>query len=281
MNDTMTTALHNSAMLATLTISQWTARKHDSSVSAEVEKAHQAKDAGRYNKMLIDKAALEPISKIANAARQYHYKMTLPWGDNGDRLLPASLFMDYTETLNGYRTEFRQRVREFVATYPDLCQAARSRLGTMYNAEDYPASFEISERFEIATEFTPVATANDFRVQLNEEYVTSIKRDIEQRMETRQRDAMKHCYDRVKEVVSRIHERLADKDNTFRDTLITNAEELLALLPALNITGDQELIDIGNEVKELLVHPDRLRQDDTLRSETADKAKAILAKFGM
>src|SRR5438094_45147 len=81
-------------------------------------------------------------------------------------------------------------------------------------------------RFGINIEFTPVPTSHDFRVNLNEEYVASIREDIEQRMVNRQREAMKHCWTRVREVVGKIHERLADKDNTFRDTLITNAEEL-------------------------------------------------------
>lgn len=275
------TALHQSAMLATLNISQWTARKYDKKVSVEVEQQHQAKDAGRFNKLLIDKEALEPINKIAGAARAYHYKMTLPWGDNGDRLLPAMLFMDYTDAMRGYKAEFAKRVDEFVHKYPDLCNTAYKRLGTMYNSSDYPGASEIRSRFELVTEFTPVPTANDFRVQLNEEYVGSIRRDIEARMNARQQEAVKHCFERVKEVVGHIHERLVDKDKTFRDSLITNAQELLALLPALNITGDQVLTDLAEEVKLLLVNPDRLRQDETLREQTANRANEILKKFGM
>ena len=38
--------IQSRAMLANLSISQWTARKYDKSVSSEVEKAHAAHDAG-------------------------------------------------------------------------------------------------------------------------------------------------------------------------------------------------------------------------------------------
>jgi len=276
-----TDTLNHSAMLATLTISQWTARKYDKSVSKQVEAQHQAKDAGRYNKMLVGKESLESIQKIANATRTYHYKLTLPWGDNGDRLLPATLFQDYADSMRKYKAEFDARVREFVRDYPQLKEEARTRLGTMYDPFDYPLATDIAGRFELKTEFTPVPTSGDFRVNLNAEYVDYIKRDIESRMEQRLREATKHCWMRVKEVVSHIHERLSDKDKTFRDTLISNAEELIAILPALNITNDPDLVEIADEVKALLIHPDRLRQDETLRSQTADKAAAILAKFGM
>lgn len=276
---TATDALHNSAMLAALNISQWTARKYDKGVSKEVEAQHQAKDAGRFNKMLIAKESLESISKIASAARTYHYKMTLPWGDNGERLLPATLFQGYADAIRGYRQEFDARVRAFVQAYPQLKLDAIKRLGTMYNPLDYPDVNAIHARFALAVEFTPVPTAGDFRVNLNAEYVDEIKRELTVRLEGRQRQAMKDCYTRVREVVGHIHERLEDKDKTFRDTLISNAEELLAILPALNITGDTELTRLSEEVKTLLVAPERLRADEGLRSETAKRAEAILAKF--
>lgn len=274
-----TTTLQDSAMLATLTISQWTNRKHDKSVSKQVEQQHQAKDAGRYNKMLIDKTALEPISKIASAARLYHYKVTLPWGDNGDRLLPASLFQGYADTMRQYKSEFDARVHEFVLAYPGLVSAARARLGTMYEATDYPSAGEIRGKFSIDTDFTPVPTANDFRVNLNEEFVSSIKSKIEHNIQARQADAVKHCWTRVREVVEHIQERLSDKDKTFRDSLIQNALELVEILPALNITNDPELARIGLEVKDILVPAQRLRDDDSLRSATAARAAEILANL--
>jgi hypothetical protein len=112
--------LQESAMLVTLTVSQWTARKHDKSVSAEVDQTHGAKDGGRYNKLLIRKDALDPIAKIESAARTYLYKMTFAWGDNGDRLLPAALFLEFSQTMSQFRIEFEQRVRDFVAEYPAL-----------------------------------------------------------------------------------------------------------------------------------------------------------------
>jgi hypothetical protein len=271
--------LQDRAMLTVLTISQWTNRKHDKNVSNEVEKAHAAKDAGRYNKQLIDKAALEPLSKIASAARDYHYTVTLPWGNNGERLLPAALFLDYAEHMRNFKAEFETRTRAFVQIYPALVNDARARLGTLYNALDYPAASEIASKFSIETSFTPVPSAGDFRVDLNEEYVDKIKSEITIAVETRQRDAVKHCWTRVKDVVGKIHERLANEEHTFRDSLIENARELVAILPALNITGDPELISIEADVKTLLVEPDVLRNNVVTRSETAKKAEAIMAKM--
>lgn len=273
----MSKPLTDHAMLASLNISQWSARKHDKSVTTEVDKAHGAKDGGRYNKLLIDTAALDPSDKVAGAARQHHYKVTLPWGDNGDRLLPASLFMDYTQTMRQFRTEFEDRVRLLVQNYPALVQAARSRLGTMYDPSDYPPN--IRDRFDFSTSFSPVPTANDFRVDLSAEHIEYIKADITSRLQTRQNDAVKDVWSRVRKIVSKIHEQTIDENRKIYDSAIENAREFVDMLPALNFTGDSELNQIEVDIRSLLVSPDRLRADKRLRADTAKAADAILAKL--
>lgn len=265
------------AMLAALNISQWTARRYDKSVSTEIEKQHQAVNAGRFNKLLVDKSALEPIEKVAGAARQYHYHVTLPWGENGERLLSAKLFQDFSKAMNGYREEFEARVREFVASYPQLREASRKRLGTMYQPKDYPE--DIQRRFEFAISFSPVPSADDFRVNLSESHVDSIKREIVRRTEERQAAALKDVWTRVREVVSKIQEQTGTEDRRIYDSSIENARSLIDILPALNLNQDPELDAIAVEMKTLLVPVDRLRQDKGLRANTAKAAEDILARL--
>lgn len=275
----MSKGLQDSAMLAALNISQWSARKHDRNVSNEVDEKHGAKDGGRYNKLLVDKAALEPPNQIAGAARQHLYKVTLPWGDNGERLLPAALFMEFSQEMQQFRLEFEKRVRYFIAEYPVLKSNARARLGSLYDPNDYPGEDEIASKFGFAVAITPVASADDFRVNLNREYVESIKADITQRMQERQTQAVKECWGRIRKVVTNMHERLKDEKAVFRDSLIDNARELIDVLPALNLTNDPELTNVAAELQTLLIPPNRLRQDKRLRADTAAKADAILAKL--
>lgn len=272
----MNKPLQDSAMLVSLTISQWTARKHDKSVSNEVDVKHGAKDAGRYNKLLIRKESLEPMDKIASAARTYLYKVTFPWGDNGDRLLPAALFLDFSSSMQCFRNEFESKVNAFVAEYPALVQEARVRLGTLYEPADYPV--DVRDKFSFnPPNVTPVPSANDFRVNLSAGYVDAIKADITARMEERQKSTVKECWTRVRMVVSKITERLGNEKSPIYDSLISNARELIDILPALNLTNDPELNRIAAELQAILVPVDRLRNDKRLRADTARKADAILA----
>ena len=271
--------IQNRAMLARLCISQWAARKHDKSVSAEVEKAHSAHDAGRYNKMLVNKSLLDPISKLAGAIRQYHYAQTLPWNDGGDRLLPSALFMGYTAEIRRFKTEYQALVRTLVAAYPAEVQAARNRLGTMYCPDDYPETCELHNKFDIAVEFIPVPDAKDFRVDVSEETAQEIRDQITESVNARQTQAVKDCYRRVHDVVSKLYERLSVEDAVFKDSLISNARDLMSVLPGLNITQDPELDTLHQEINALLVSPQTLRTDPVARKATADAADAILSRL--
>ena len=83
-------ALSSRAMLCSLSICQWSARKHDPEASAEIAARHGAQcNAGRYHKVLLPPEAFSELKSIAGEARREHYFMTLPWDDAGYRVLPA------------------------------------------------------------------------------------------------------------------------------------------------------------------------------------------------
>lgn len=273
----MNSSLQDSAMLVALNISTWSARKFDRVATHEVDRQHGANGAGRFNKLLIDKAALEPIEQIEGAARQHHYSMTLPWGNQGERILPATLFMDYSHHMGNFKREFHARVRTFVTDYPDLMQQARSRLGTLYDPSDYPPAGEIAKRFGFETPVTPIPSADDFRVKLNDEYVEAIKADVRERQAQQQLEAVKHVYGRVREVVGRIRETCSKEKPRIFDSMIENAKQLVDILPALNLTSDPELNRLASEMKALCVHPDALRSSPSKRQDLAAAADRILA----
>jgi hypothetical protein len=72
--------LFSRALLCSLSISQWSASKHDRQASEEIAAHHGAQpDVGRYNKLLIPKETLAEVRRLAGEARREHYFMTLPW----------------------------------------------------------------------------------------------------------------------------------------------------------------------------------------------------------
>ena len=106
------------AMLAAVHISIWTAVKHDRKVSRDVADQHGAhQGAGRYNKQLLRGAdKLDELRTLAGQIRQYFYKITLPWSDEGFRLLPANFYFDLTARMREFEAELRAGSRELPAS---------------------------------------------------------------------------------------------------------------------------------------------------------------------
>ena len=265
------------AMLVELTIRQWAARKHDKKVSREVDQGHGAKNAGRYNKQLIAKDALEPIAKKASAIRLFHYARTLPWGNNGQRLLPAKFFLDYRNELVKHRDEFNRLVDTFMASYPQLVSDARTRLGSLYDPNEYPPATDVRLSFGVEFDIFPVPTAGDFRVDVANEERSEIAAQIEAATQERQANATKACYVRVRDVLQRMKQQCVAGKTRITDSLIEDTRDLTDMLDDLNIGDDPELTRIASEIrKDLLVDADDLRASPKTRQAVGDRAAELL-----
>ena len=265
------------AMLVELTIRQWAARKHDKKVSREVDQGHGTKNAGRYNKQLIAKDALEPIAKKASAIRLFHYARTLPWGNNGQRLLPAKFFLDYRNELVKHRDEFNRLVDTFMASYPQLVSDAHTRLGSLYDPNEYPPATDVRLSYGVEFDIFPVPTAGDFRVDVANEERSEIAAQIEAATQERQANATKACYIRVRDVLQRMKQQCVAGKTRITDSLIEDTRDLTDMLDDLNIGDDPELTRIASEIrKDLLVDADDLRRSPKTRQAVGDRAAELL-----
>lgn len=274
-------SLKSRAMLVNITIHAWAARKQDKTATTDVEQKHGASDAGYFNKRLIDKSALLPISREVGRIRDFHYSRTLPWGENGERLLPSKMYFSYTKEIRDLIASFDALVEKFVHNYPALVNAARSRLGTLYEAKEYPDVSHIRTKFGVEMFFTPVPDAADFRVDIAAADVDQIRQDITAQVMKRQEAAVKDLWGRLHDVVSKIYERLHQPDAVFRDSLIENARDTAKLMEKLNLTEDPEITKIADDVLYQLcsVPQQRLREDLKARENVANAAAKILERI--
>lgn len=278
----MSNALQERAMLVNLSISSWTASKKDNKASESVKSQNAAASkAGWFNKRLIDPAALQPIGKMEGRIRDFHYRFTLAWGDNGDRVLPGAAFMEYTDGLRKLKSEFEDEVHLFKRNYPQLVQDARTMLGSMYDPGDYPDANTIMARFDVRTSFSPVPDAADFRVDVGQEAIDEIKASITANVESRLVGAARECWVRLEEVVRAMRDKLVDEKAVFRDSLVENIRTVAQVLPKLNIMNDANLDITLDAVRVyLLVNPDDLRKSLKLRRATMEHADDILKDIG-
>ena len=264
------TGLQTKALTVNLTICQWSARKHDKKITKEVADTHNAKDdAGRYNKLLVAKKDLEAIQKIANAARIFHYENTLPWGDNGERLLPSANYMTYTKEMSFYKNQFENAVADFVSNYDSVIDDAKVRLNGMFDSKDYPSKLEIESKFKISASFMPLPEI-DIRLNLSQTEINNLTQQIENSFRERIAGAVADTWNRIKDQLTHMQERLTTvteegKPAIFKDSLFDNLKDLINILPKLNVTGDANIAAICEQMKGLIADPDSVRSSAHLR----------------
>ena len=271
--------LSNKAMLVKLTITQWSSSKFDARATAAAHKPFKTKGpAGRFTKRLIAKTRTADIAKAANEARTFHYNYTLPWKDDGFRLLPSANYMAYTKKMRGLKSKFEKAVRQFETRYGQAIQEAQVTLNGMFNSKDYPDPSTIRSKYGFDTEVVPIADEKDFRVSLGREEEKAIRADIKKRLKKAQADAMKDIWERLYKTVEHIATKLADPKAVFRDSLIRNAVDLVELMPRLNIAEDPNLEKMRKAVAKQLCSqtPANLRRNKKARKKTAAKGRDIL-----
>jgi len=289
-------SLKEKVMVVSLNISQWTARKKDLSATREVEETHGATNAGNFNKVLISKDVtntskegelnpLKAIQKLTGTARTWHYQNTLPWSDNGDRILPSANYFNYLAKMGQFKNEFNQLVDNFLKSYPDLVEEAKTRLNTLFNDNDYPSPARVFDKFRFSFGFMPVGDVEDIRVSIGSEEVDRIKTEVNAELNNRVNVAIADLLGRIRDAVSHMAESLtgetvtksgATKEKVFRDSLVGNICELIELAPLLNFNADPHVDEVVELIRPLCVDPDLLRTEPEVRREIAERAAAVL-----
>lgn len=271
------------AMLAAVHISIWTAIKHDRKVSREVAEQHGAyAGAGRYNKQLLREAErLESLRALSGQIRQYFYKITLPWSDEGYRLLPAHFYFELTTKMREFEQAFAQQVEQFLAVYPSYIEQVRPELNGLFREEDYPSTDKLRNKFGVRLEVLPIPSGNDFRVTLSEEEQARVAREIDESVRQSLQKGTEDLWARLKGVVAHMVDRLNEPDSRFHASLVTNIGELVDLLPGLNVNQDEELNRFAGEIRDRLCGftARDLKKNEILRAVTANDAAQILTEM--
>ena len=271
------------AMLVAVHISLWTAVKHDRKISQDVAHQHGAHlGAGRYNKHLLNGAdKLDALRTLAGQIRQYLYKITLPWSDEGTRLLPNELYFDLMKRMREFEAAFEQGVEDFLLVYPSYIEQVKPELNGLFREEDYPSLDRLRGKFALSLKILPIKCGADFRVKMSAEERARIAREIDADVRQALTEGTEDLWKRLREVVSHMVDRLNEPESRFHASMVTNVAELVEILPRLNVNGDPDLNRLAAEARLRLCNysSQELKKHDLLRVTTATDAADIVAEM--
>ncbi len=274
--------IYTKALLSKISISQFNPKRQDAKITREVlEEKNATKEAGNWMKNLIDPKALDPITSKAQKARLESYRLSSPWLDEGWRVLPIALYNQYFDNMREIKKEFNAEVEKFISDYPLHIENAKKALNGMFNLSDYPTQEQLKNKFAFNVDFRPIESGEDFRVSLDVEELEKIRVETDERVKLAEKQAMKNLWERLAEPIKHIAGKLKEKDSIFRDSIIENLNEILNLIPALNISEDKNLENFVKECKEKLtiVSPNSLRKEKKIRKATLETAEDILKRM--
>ena len=280
--------IRNFGTLVTLRTARWHAKIKDKKAAKKQALDDSAVD-GTYetSKHLLAGAdeKLKRVHKAIDSARTAHYALTLPWSvvavnetgkRSGARLLPNTLFMEYTTAVANAKQETDTALSEFKVAYPNLITVAQQKMGSAFNQLDYPPAASIAQHFDLQFEFAPIPKGTDFdnlQNQMSDKLADTLNRKTRTMLENAMQDAWLKLYQTVEHVAV----TLSNPDKMFHYTLIEKIVDQSTMLKHLNVTGDTRIEEIRQAVEDKLTKHDvkDIRKDDSLRKLLAEEATDI------
>lgn len=234
-------------------------------------------------------------SKVRDLMRKYdevyvyHKENTLPWMDNGMRLLRSDRYMEYMEGVRRHIAEVEQLLPTVVDNWEQLVADDMAERGAAAQRDEYPQAYDVAEMFAIDVQCFPLPSAKDFRVDVDDETKAALGRALEQAEERGRLEVVKMMLTPIQKAVEKLRVPIGEEGAIFRDSLVENIREGVAQAKALNISDDPQLIATIEEVEQAVstaIGEDKkaiesLRLNQTQRSKAADQLDSILGKIGL
>ena len=281
-------SISSAAMIVDFNASVWTARKKDNKASEDVNNMNAAdKGVANVTKNLLGECdELRAIQKFAANVRNIHYSMTMPWSDNGSRLLTTQQYFKYNEVMTDLQQEFYRLVGELLDVYEWRVIKAQDKLGTMFNRDEYPTRDSLQDKFGFRVSYVPLPDAGDFRIDIGNEAMTQIKSQYEshytQAIQTAMNDLWHKLHDNLTTLVRQLEVNEEGKGNRLYDSVFDRALELTEMLGTCNVTGDSQMEAMKRQLEQAFhvsfgLNLDQIKRSPTLREDTRLKLTAAIA----
>jgi hypothetical protein len=232
-------------------------------------------------KKLIDTkhSAYRAVTSIRGKIEAFWKSQSLPFPEPGVRLIRQDQAEAFARQVDDYRVELDDAVAELDRHFGALKRAARDRLGSLYNDQDYPET--LRGLFAVSYDF-PSVEPPDYLVALSPQLYEQERERVASRFEEAVRLAEEAFLAEFGRLVGHLTERItgANDDGTakvFRDSAIDNLVDFFARFRQLNVRSSAQLDDLVAEAQRVVrgVEPQGLRDSDALRLRVASDLSRV------
>ena len=278
-------SISSASMLVGLGINVWSGRKLDKRASEEVVAANNAdRGVARVTKSLLGSCEeLEAVVKFAANVRTIHYNSTLPWSDMGPRLLPTPKYFAYHKNMSGLQAEFYRMVDVFISAYDLEVAASQAKLGDLFDVRNYPNTEELRKKFSFTFNYLPLPDAGDWRLDINNEALTSLRDQYKDHYANQLTGAMNDIWKRLYETLNTLSRQLSDKTEDGKTprifaSVFDRMQEVLDLMETCNMTNDMQMQLMQRKLAAAFrgVSAEAVKDDAYLRRDTKQAIDAAI-----
>lgn len=214
----------------------------------------QATSVGATKKILDTKAAeFKALTALRQSIKDFWKGTTLPYVDDGVRLMPAGQLDSFVTQMATFRSELASAVLALAGRYESLKQEARVKLGDLYNPNDYPP--DITHLFQVEWDF-PSVEPPDYLMQVRPDLYRLEQQRVAARFEEAVRLAEQSFASELSKLVEHMIERLQPGDDglpkVFRNTAIDNFQEFFSRFRTLNVNSSADLDRVIGQAEQLV-----------------------------
>ena len=272
-----------STMAAARLSFNWLGVRKSLSSSQKDQAAHSFGAEGKFlsaGKKLLDTrhAAFKAVTAIRGQTVAYWKGASLPFPEPGIRLIRQDAISDFDQQIAAFRDELDAAVFELDRHYDELRNAARNRLGDLFNPDDYPPT--LIGMFAIEHDYPSVEPPN-YLQQLNPELYEQECQRVQSRFDEAVQLAEQAFLSELTQMVEHLTERLSGqqdgKPKVFRDTAVTNLTEFFDRFRSLNIRSNEQLDELVENAQRVItgVDPQQLRNSQALREQVASQMTVV------
>jgi hypothetical protein len=247
------------------------------------ESALGTNGAGKFKKNLLRKCAeLREAQQKFYDVYDFVRKNTLPWMDDGVRVLPNACYLDFASDVGRLRTAALQSVERLIQVWDKAIEDDRSLLGSVFNRMDYPGKEELRRLWDIRIVFSPVPSSEDFRIDMSD----ADRRALDEQVQEVQTGATEHLLRELFTPIKAMADKLGEdpgerKSPIFRDTLVSNIWDVCHRAKRLNINADSRIDSVIAETEAVLKNVDAqtLRDSVEVRESVQSKMSDIETKL--
>ena len=255
---------------------------------SQTDKAAHAFDAdGKLlsaSKKLINTKAEKyraPMGTLSEAVA-YWRSVTIPYPEDGVRLIRNERIEKFNETMEAFKTTLRREAQELQDASDELREDARQRLGELYNAADYPD--DIKGLFRLSWDFPSVEPPPHLMEVAPQVYAQEMAR-IQARFEEAVHLTEEAFADQFGKLLEKVTRQLSFGDDgkpmRFHDSSIEGLNSFFESFKHLNVGGSAQLEQLIQEAQGLLgtVTAKDVRKDVTKRGALEQELKQVASKL--